>query len=64
MEPSFPDPRRCDPENAGQWILLPSKAQHLTLDYIESFPHNLPNGPAGDVYLTSHRGYLYGNLAA
>ena len=52
----------CKGSHAPSPILLQRRCR--TLDYIESFPHNLPNGPAGDVYLTSHRGYLYGNLAA
>ena len=36
----------------------------MPFEYIEIFPHNLPNSPALDVDLIFHRGGLYGNVSA
>jgi hypothetical protein len=36
----------------------------LTIEYMEIFPHNLPNSPARDVDLIFHWGGFYGNFSA
>jgi hypothetical protein len=35
-----------------------------TIEYMEIFPHNLPNSPARDVDLIFHWSGLYGNFSA